>query len=397
MGMPGYVFLRTNNASKLALAVTICAGTRVGAMPQTGSATAMSLPTEVLLKNPGWWPTKGDPTRKEYVGAEACAKCHASITASWRTTAMAHAAAPAPVSEGLRQHSRLYFQLSPFRYQIMTSSGVSQLSVSDGTSALLRTLAWAFGEGHIGQTYVYEEQGSFYEGHISFFTSLQALDITPGQRGSMPASLEDAAGRRMDPDETRLCFGCHTTASAVNKQFDPHNSLPGVTCEACHGPGANHLAAMSSGMEEAADKQIFNPGRLGPVESVDFCGACHRTWQDVVKNGGVRIGLLNVRFAPYRLENSRCWMKGDARITCIACHDPHKRLVTDVESYDPVCLRCHVLLSAKETPNHPGAPCPVAETKCVTCHMPKYEPPGFHSTFVDHWIRVARPGPSYPN
>jgi Cytochrome c554 and c-prime len=399
MSMPRHcrVFLQTKNASKLALAVTILAGTRVRAMPQTGSATGMSLPTEVRLKNPGWWPTKGDPTRKEYVGAEACAKCHASIAASCRTTAMAHPAAPAPVSEGLRRHDRLYFQLSSFRYQIMTSSGVSQLSLSDGTSTLLRTLTWTFGEGHIGQTYIYEEQGSFYEGHISFFTSLQALDITPGQHGSTPASLEDAAGRRMDSDEARLCFGCHTTASAMNKQFDPHNSLPGVTCEACHGPGAKHLAAMSSGMDEIADKQIFNPGRLDPVASVDFFGACHRTWQDVVKSGGVGIGVLNVRFAPYRLENSRCWMKGDARITCIACHDPHRRLVTDATWYDPVCLRCHVLWSAKETPDHPGAACPVAETKCITCHMPKYEPPGFHSAFRDHWIRVARPGPSYPN
>ena len=38
-----------------------------------------------------------------------------------------------------------------------------------------------------------------------------------------------------------------------------------------------------------------------------------------------------------------------------------------------------------------------AQTKCVTCHMPKYEPPGFHAKFTDHWIRVVGPGVSYPN
>jgi hypothetical protein len=379
------------------LAVVLGAGSGLGAVLQTGFVSSSSLPTEVRVKNSGWWPTKGEPAREEYVGAETCAKCHDSIAASYRTAAMAHAAAPAQVSEGLRQHDRLSFQLDAFRYQILTSSTASLLTVSDGTSKLSRTLTWAFGEGHMGETYVYEENGSFYEGPISFFTSVQALDITPGQRGSTPASLQDAVGRRMEPREAGLCFGCHTTVSTVNNRFDPHNAVPGVTCEACHGPGAKHVAAMKAGKIEEGHSAIFDPRRLDPVASVDFCGACHRTWQDVVKNGGVGIGVLNVRFAPYRLENSRCWMNGDARITCLACHDPHKRLVTDAASYDAVCLRCHVLWSAVEASDHPGAACPVAEANCVNCHMPKYEPPGFRSTFTDHWIRVARPGPSYPN
>jgi Cytochrome c554 and c-prime len=201
----------------------------------------------------------------------------------------------------------------------------------------------------------------------------------------------------MDPDEARRCFGCHTTASTVNRRFDPHNSIPGVSSESCHGPGTKHVAAIKAGKIEDGHRAIFDPRQLDPVASVDFCGACHRTWQDVVKSGGVGIGVLNVRFAPYRLENSRCWMKGDARITCIACHDPHKPLVTDDASYDPVCLRSHVLSSAVDTAGHPGAACPVSDANCVTCQMPKYEPPVFHASFTDRWIRVARPGPSYPN
>jgi hypothetical protein len=390
------VCLRMKNAPKFALVTAICACTCVGAMLQTGPVTGISLPTEVRLQSPGWWPTKGEPSREEYAGAVQCAKCHASETATYATTAMAHAAALAAASTGLRQHDRLPFQLGPFSYQILTSEK-SVLSVSDGPSSLSRELNWAFGEGHMGQTYVYEQNGGFYEAHASFFTSLQALDITPGQVRTTPASLEDAAGRRMDANETRLCFGCHTTASTVKNQLDPHNAIPGVTCEACHGPGAKHVAAMSLGMETQADKQILNPGRLAPVESVDFCGACHRTWQDVVKNGLIGIGVYNVRFAPYRLENSKCWGSGDARITCIACHNPHKRLVGDMTSYDSACLRCHIVRGAAKSRDHPGAACPVAMAKCATCHMPKYEPPGLHSAFTDHWIRVVQPGKPYPD
>jgi hypothetical protein len=85
---------------------------------------------------------------------------------------------------------------------------------------------------------------------------------------------------------------------------------------------------MSMEPEAKGATEILDPARLDPVDSVDFCGACHHTWQDVVTNGFVNTGQFNVRLAPYRLENSRCWGKGDARLTCIACHDPHKPLVS---------------------------------------------------------------------
>jgi hypothetical protein len=97
------------------------------------------------------------------------------------------------------------------------------------------------------------------------------------------------------------------------------------------------------------------------------------------------------------LENSRCWAEGDARITCIACHDPHKPLVQVSSAYDANCLRCHVAIATeKKTADRPGSACPVATKDCVTCHMPKVEPPNLHSAFTDHWIRIAKSGSAYP-
>jgi hypothetical protein len=39
----------------------------------------------------------------------------------------------------------------------------------------------------------------------------------------------------------------------------------------------------------------------------------------------------------------------------------------------------------------------VSTSKCVTCHMAKYEIPGSHAQFTDHWIRVVRTDGSYPD
>jgi hypothetical protein len=140
---------------------------------------------------------------------------------------------------------------------------------------------------------------------------------------------------------------------------------------------------------------ILNPARLDRVDSVDFCGACHRTWEDVLSGGN--LGIFDVRLAPYRLENSECWKQGDRRISCIACHDPHKPLAHDIGSYDSVCQQCHFKAATTEQ-KAARAPmvCPVATKDCVTCHMPKYEPPGLHTSFTDHWIRIVQPRESYP-
>jgi hypothetical protein len=362
---------------------------------QANHSEGISLPTASRVHDSGWWPTKGDAAREDYVGPAECSKCHETQGTSWRETAMAHAGEGTTQSEILRRHDHLNFQAGPYEYAIVTENQKTVQEVSSGDTRRSDDLQWAFGVGNMGQTYLYQKSGVFYEGHVSFYSTPQMLDITPGQSRSVPASTDEASGRRMDADETRHCFSCHTTASITKDQFDPDRLFPGVTCEACHGPGAKHVAAVMSGDAAHIENSILNPGRLNATDAVDFCGACHRTWQDVVSNHGVGLGVFNVRFAPYRLENSRCWKDGE--IACTSCHDPHKPLVQDDKSYDSNCLQCHATIkSAAKTSTHSGRACRVAAKNCVSCHMPKYSPPNLHSSFTDHWIRIVR-GTSYPD
>jgi hypothetical protein len=361
-----------------------------------GLPPGISLTTKLRVRDtPGWWPTKGSAAKEQYVGNAQCARCHAAKAASFDTAAMAHAAVRAEDSEISRKHDALELQVGPYHYELQSIQGKASLKVSDAKASLSVPLMWGFGNGRMGQTYVYEQNGNYYESHVSFYAGPQALDITPGQPRSTPDTLESAAGQSMAPEDTQLCFGCHTTASTIKGQFDPSALVAGVTCEACHGPGLNHVAAKNSEVSERGESLILNPARLDRVDSVDFCGACHRTWEDVLTNRGV--GIFDVRFAPYRLENSKCWKKGDNRITCIACHDPHKPLSHDTGSYDSTCLQCHSKPTmTRQNVGHIPAVCPVATKDCVTCHMPKYQPPGLHSSFTDHWIRIVRAGESYP-
>jgi Cytochrome c554 and c-prime len=304
---------------------------------------------------------------------------------------MAHAIAPAPKSMILRSHSPQNFRLGAFDYSITDDGrGGFRYSVNDGKRSVSAPITWAFGIGKVGQSYISQENGSFRELRFSYFHNPQAFDVTPNQSVIAATSLEKAAGRIVSSDEIQRCFGCHSTASTASDHFDPAQLIPGVTCEGCHGPGADHAAAIESKLQGGTEL-IFNPGRLKPVDLVDFCGACHTSWWDVTLHES--IDVPSVRFQPYRLERSRCWGKGDPRITCVACHDPHKPLVRDAGSYDTQCLSCHVSgRAAKPTSDHPGAACPQATAKCVSCHMPQYEAADMHFKYTDHQIRVAKPG-----
>jgi hypothetical protein len=366
----------------------------------TGSSDA-SQTTEARLKSSGWWPTKVDRSRNEYVGAAVCADCHAAESKTFQSSAMAHAATRAASSDSLRDHDHLAFQIGRYNYQISHLDGKNVLRISEGGASYSAVLLWAFGMGRMAQTYVYEKNGNFYEAHLSYYTALGALDITPGHPRTQPPSLVEGAGRPVPIDEIRRCFECHTTASTTANRFNPQAAVLGVSCEACHGPGAAHVAAIKSGKFDLAAASIVNPAALTPAKSVDFCGSCHRTWQDVVSDSPTRYAELNVRFAPYRLQNSRCWKDGkeDARITCITCHNPHQPLVEDPASYDSACLQCHVAAgtSAKNSNDDHRTACSVGVKLCVTCHMPKFRNPVLHFAFTDHWIRIAAPGAMLPD
>lgn len=352
--------------------------------------------TEIRLMQPGWWPTKGTATRDEYVGSATCAKCHSDKAENQKTTPMAHAltaAKSAVANQTLR--GPLGFHVGPYNYEVAQTAEGALYSVSNGARSLSVPLLWSFGSGEFGQTYMFQQNGSFYESRVSYYSALPGLDFTIGNPRSAPGSLDTALGRKVYPDEARRCFGCHSTAATTNNHFDASQLIPGVTCEACHGPGAQHVATMTLGTGGQTPSLIMDPARLSPADSVEFCGACHRTSVDAALTGAT--GILTLRFPVFRLQRSRCWGTGDARITCVACHDPHRPLVRDPAYYDSRCLSCHVAVGKlKSSPDHPGSACRAGQkASCVGCHMPKYSIPEMHTTFTEHKIGIHREGQAF--
>ena len=368
------------------------------------------LSTEDHVAEPGFWPTRGQDSTAVFAGKDSCAKCHGNISRSANQTSMGLTATHADQSPLLRQYKHLSFDYGHDTFRVDTpatpSGSLSNYQVTDGKETLSAPLQWVFGTGRVGQSYLFKKpDGGFYEARVTFYQSLKNIGFTPARELAETADLVSAMGRRVDTPELIRCFSCHATEVNIQGKFNEEGLRGGVTCEACHGPGAAHVTSMTSSAKapsSSKDLAIFEPSHLSPTESVEFCGACHGSFWDV-RLAHVT-GPSTVRSAPYRLVTSKCWGKeGDPRLVCTACHNPHKEVNSDISSYDAACLRCH---SNSFAARQPGASphtdssstastaraCPVAEEKCASCHMAQVYVPEMKNTFTDHRIRVVKAG-----
>ncbi len=324
--------------------------------------------------------------------AVTCATCHQAQTSTQPDSQMGRASELPGHNPTLESHPKMTFRSGAYSYTVETRDGQSRYTVTDGTQSITIPILWALGSQ--AQTWVLERDGKLFESQVSFYPSIDGLEITTGDDQWKPKNLEEAVGRPIGEEEAKVCFGCHASGAIVDHKVNLAAAKPGLTCEHCHVGASAHLAGIMQGDANSVPPRL---GKLSAEDTSNFCGQCHRSWETVVRSHWR--GQADVRFQPYRLANSKCFDGADSRISCVACHDPHKKLVHGAASdYDSKCLACHApLLPASTAGETHGKVCPVAKSGCVTCHMPKVALPNGLMQFSDHEIRIVKAGEPYPN
>jgi len=335
-----------------------------------------------------WTPEHFWTQESAYAGARACAGCHAEIYKKQETSN--HARTLRPVEEPGEIGAHLPFEIfdRTSGAKLSLSRGIDgRMALAAQTDASVERLAleWAFGSGAKGITPVGRLQsGGFAESRVSWYAATGEFDFTTGATKFVPRTHSDSLGRPLGKEEIRECFGCHTTGASRDEAAPARNNM-GIRCERCHGPGAEHIRAMSS--TERADKKIFHPGGLDAYAQAQMCGVCHgRPPQDTDFQTirFIQEAPNTVRFPSQRLVLSRCFNEAENGLRCTTCHDPHTNVAGNRAALEKPCLSCHSS-GARRQPKI----CPVANQNCSSCHMPKQQVMA-HSMFTDHWIRVIR-------
>ncbi|HET8773743.1 MAG TPA: hypothetical protein VFP80_08130, partial [Thermoanaerobaculia bacterium] len=344
-----------------------------------------------------------------YADDAACGTCHADRAKTYQHVGMAKSfyrprasvfiedfAAP----PFFHERSRQYFEMRRrgddlfFRRWQLAADGAP-------VHVFEQKVDWILGSGHHARTYLYATPGGeLYQLPISWYTATREWRMAPGY----DRADHDGVTRRVRHE----CMFCHNAYAAVGQdklsywrpQTFPARLPEGIGCQRCHGPGAKHVEAKTR-------DTIVNPARLGTRLRNDICYECHlqptviiagmrkfgrdiysfRPGQpldeyahriDIDEEGVPRGERFEINHHPYRLEQSRCFTESNGRLSCLTCHDPHRK-ATDAAHYRKACLSCH------------QAPHRVNED-CTSCHMPKRRPQDVvHTVMTDHFIR-RRPG-----
>lgn len=391
-----------------------------------------------------WWMARRDRTTTgpsigdsrppaSFVGSNACVECHRDQANRWRTSMHARAMMT-PTAESVA---------APFHGERFTNGGVtSTFSRQNGTYGIapnapddVYPVKYTFGVFPL-QQYLIETQ----RGRLQAFGI--AWDSRPAPAGQRWFHLYPAAVKEDDVQHwtsrsqnwNMMCADCHSTN--LRKRYDEANDAYrttwtdlNVACEACHGPGSDHLAwartRTSNGpLQPGEDARLvrlgardgagwlFDPStgiahRNSPRSShleIETCARCHSRRAQLTDDARAGEPLANA-FRPSLLDEDLFFADGQIKdevyeygsflqskmyangVTCSDCHDPHKPEIGS--SPDDVCQRCHLpAIFAKTSHHHHAEGSP--GSKCVACHMPT-------RTYMtvddrrDHSFRVPRP------
>jgi predicted CXXCH cytochrome family protein len=228
----------------------------------------------------------------------------------------------------------------------------------------------------------------------------------------------DSSSGSYKPSDLKLdwsdnCAGCHTTN--VNEAEKTWNEN-GVGCEACHGPGHDHVAGKG------------DASKIVSSNAADVCGQCHSgnlSGSGLMSDGtrwivgyrpGMELsslpGLQTTSIDPGKLPpppvnnhplTYNMWkasghgrntgrdvtIGGKGRsgpVSCIACHNPHQsknpsQLVADRKNLCEPCHSQHAVLKGKGAKGVEDTRNLHTAIACVECHM----------TEKNHLMKVLRP------
>ena len=239
-----------------------------------------------------------------------------------------------------------------------------------------------------------DERGEYRASRISYHKEGDGIgwDISAGDQVH-PGRGGDYLGKPVDaPFGIIRCLACHTTNVRFGKvRTGPETADRGIGCERCHGPGADHLAAVKA---KFSDMAIVNPGRAPDATSEKLCASCHNLNDGVYERTTPREDPGWVRSPGKTMTWSRCYTESRGALRCLTCHDAHRDSDPSPTFYEAKCLSCHTG-DKKGSVAAEGANCPVnTRTGCIECHMPKVPIELLHTSLTDHYIRVRKDQPA---
>jgi predicted CXXCH cytochrome family protein len=353
----------------------------------------------------------------DYVGGQACAGCHQTQFTAWLDSHHDWAMKPATEASVLGDFSdvefrhqgvssRFYRREGKFMVRTDGPDGAPsdyEIRYSLGVYPLQRYLVPLEG-GRLQVLGIAWDSRPKEEGGQRWF------HLYPTERVSHEHPLHWTG---IQQNWNHMCAGCHSTG--LHKRFDSERdafdtrwSDINVSCEACHGPGSDHLiwAQRTTGWERLDNnrglvvqfddraevtwtraKDAATARRSGPPSSgreIDKCARCHSRRTTLTDDSPPGEPLLQSH-EPALLTEGLYFADGQAQdevyvygsflqskmhgagVTCSDCHEPHSLELR--AKGNTLCFQCHAPGRYGSREHHHHSP-RGRGGQCVSCHMP---------------------------
>lgn len=192
------------------------------------------------------------------------------------------------------------------------------------------------------------------------------------------------------------CFSCHVSQLTNNYDFqaDTYTTTwmePGINCETCHGPAAEHVrAARSLKGKPMTDPKLISFKKFSAEQVNSACGTCHAKMHPLTAgfvpgdkfydHYGLTV-LDHVDFYPDGRDLGENFTYTSWRLSpcvkasslnCVTCHTSSGRYRFTGDNANQACSSCHEA-KARNAGAHSHHKAGAGAPNCVACHMPMTE------------------------
>jgi tetratricopeptide (TPR) repeat protein len=192
------------------------------------------------------------------------------------------------------------------------------------------------------------------------------------------------------------CYSCHVSQLSTNYDLktDTYHTVwaePGINCETCHGPSAEHnkIARETPKGQPLSDPKIISTKTMTKEQRTHLCASCHAKTTAPLARAYPPGGRFFDHFDLVTLENPDYFPDGrdlgenytytswlmspcvkSGKLDCMHCHTSSGRYrFKKPEDANKACLPCHeerVHRAPAHTHHEEGS----AGNHCISCHMP---------------------------
>ena len=341
--------------------------------------------------------TEGRPIA--YVGDRSCAECHAKQSKEWQGSNHQRAMQPATAETVLGDFNGATFSRHGVTSRFFRKDARFFVNTegSDGKPADFE-IKYTLGVEPLQQYLIEFPGGRLQSLTIAWDTGKKRwFSLYPGEKIATDDPLH-WTGRYQNWN--MMCGECHTTdfRKGYDLKADTYQttwSELNVGCQACHGPGADHVAWARKGGRGAATGLVVGFKGGNSRYQVDACAPCHsrrgriaagehpgRPLYDTLRPESLRAGLyhadgqqLDEVYEYGSFRQSKMYAGG---VRCTDCHNPHSAK-TKAEG-NALCTQCHqpeanprfptLVPKVYDAPSHHYHKAGSPGGQCVSCHMP---------------------------